>query len=512
MQVRWNFQLKPTSKQKEVMSSWLITLRKHRNFMLNERNQGYATNNQDIEQSVDYAYGSFCDLDTQVEYGSCCPLTCPVLKHGVIPNNLEKATKKKKQTLVWDSASGIQSKVTTELRHNNPYFTGVDSDVLQRNIAKLDTAFSKFFKKESKYPKFQKRLDSFEYKPKRVKLKHYSNSYGVFYLPGIGKVKFHNSRDLSLIQEIRTTTVKRSGGYWFISLLVDISDTLPETKVLEDIKSVVGIDVGVNKLVSNSDGSFLENQRFSTNKRTARRMAIRVRAASRKKDGSNNKRLAYEKLAKQQHKIAAKRDGYNWQVANKIVKKADLIAREDLKLKAMVKRAKPKHDGQGGYKKNGAQAKSGLNKAILDCGWSDLFSKISWLALKLGKPVIVVNPKYSSQVCPQCGHTDRANRDGEKFICTNCAYVDHADTKAAREIAKRVGLIFPNKILPADCGKVTAMEIVSVASKKSRTLRTSTEPSNRTNKRYIQLSLFDCIVNNGYLENCSDVSKESPSL
>ena len=99
---------------------------------------------------------------------------------------------------------------------------------------------------------------------------------------------------MTLIQEIRTTTVKRYGGYWFISLLVDISDTLPETKNLKDVESVVGIDVGVNKLVSNSDGSFLENQRFTTNKRTARRMSIRVRAASRKKDGSNNKRKAYQ--------------------------------------------------------------------------------------------------------------------------------------------------------------------------------------------------------------------------
>ena len=75
MQVRWNFKLKPTPNQKEAMSSWLITLRKHRNFMLNERNQGYATNNQDLEQSVYYAYGSFCALDNQVEYGSCSPLT-----------------------------------------------------------------------------------------------------------------------------------------------------------------------------------------------------------------------------------------------------------------------------------------------------------------------------------------------------------------------------------------------------------------------------------------------------
>ena len=514
MQIRWNFKLKPTNQQVQLMSSWLITLRKHRNFMLNERNQGYETNNQDNDKPIDYDWGGYCAVETKIEYFSWCPLTCPVLKHGVIPQDLSKALKKQKDKIVWDNASGIQSKITTQLRKTNRWFSVLDSNVLQRNIAKLDTAFSKFFKKETGYPNFKPRLDSFEYKPKQVKLRRFSSSYGYFYLPGIGEVKFHNSRDLTEIQQIRTTTVTRSGGYWFISLLVEIPDTLPETKNLEDVKSVIGIDVGVNKLVSSSDGKFFENKRFTTNKRTARRLAIRDRSASRKKDGSNNKRKAYETLAKQKHKLATKRDGYNWQVANEIVNTADLVAREDLNIQGMVKRAKPKHDGKGGYKQNGAQAKSGLNKVILDCAWSQIFNKIAWLALKAGKPVIEVNPRFSSQVCPKCGHTDKANRKGEKFICLACGFVDHADTKAAREIAKRVGLIFPKKILPADCGKVTSgipqEEISSRWTKKS-----SVEPGNQTTERYIQLNLFeyfDNIAKNGYLENCSDVSKESPPL
>lgn len=123
----------------------------------------------------------------------------------------------------------------------------------------------------------------------------------------------------------------------------------------------------------------------------------------------------------------------------------------------MVKRAKPKHDGKGGYKKNGASRKTGLNKVILDCGWGDLFNKIAWLATKSGQPVFLVNPKHSSQECPACKHTDKSNRDGEKFICNACGYTAHADTKASRTLAKRTGLVFPKnkQTLPADGGKVT---------------------------------------------------------
>ena len=322
----------------------------------------------------------------------------------------------------------------------------------------------------------------------------------VTYLPGIGNVKMHNSRDLSLIKEVRTCTVKRSGGYWFISILIDVPGDLPEQKPIAEIKSVVGIDVGVNKLVALSDGSFVENIRPTTNNKTARRLAMRQRAASRKRKGSKNKMNAYGRLARTQHKLTQRRDGYNWQAAFQIVKTADAVGREELNIKNMVKRAKSKHDGKGGYAKNGASAKSALNKVILDCAWGDLFSKIAWLAAKSGKPVIAVNPKHSSIVCPDCGHIDKKSRSGEKFICTNCGYTEHADTKASREIAKRVGLVFPKnkKTIAEDCGKVTPVKVSTPKRVESRNqayeaigtqlnlfdLTQYTKPDKRKSKRY----------------------------
>ncbi|NJP22360.1 MAG: transposase [Hydrococcus sp. CRU_1_1] len=484
VQVRWNFKLKPTQAQQMQMSKWLVTLRKHRNYALRERETGYNTNNRDVSDAIVYAWGSYRDLDTRIEYGASCPLTCPVVKHGVVPRDLNLALKTSKGIIKWDSASGIQKKVTTQLRHKRENFATIASDVLQQNLTKLDDAFSNFWKNGRGFPRYLRVLNSFQYPPHRVKLKSIRKTYAIVSLPGIGKVKMHNSRDLTEIEEIRTCVIKRSGGYWFISMLVEIPYELPKPMSIEQANSVVGIDVGVNKLVAISDGSFVENIRATTNPSTARRLAMRQKAASRKVKGSNNKAKAYSKLSRTQHKLAALRDGYNWQAASKIVKTADAIGREDLNIKGMVKRAKPLHDGKGGYKRNGASAKSGLNKVILDCGWGDLFGKIAWLALKAGKPVVAVNPKHSSQVCPSCGNIDKKNRDGEKFICTNCGYTDHADTKASREIASRVGLVFPNKkTLPADCGKVMPAKISLPKCKESR--------NQAYEQMEIQLSLFD---------------------
>ncbi len=351
MQVRWNFKLKPNQSQAIKMSEWLITLRKHRNYALRERENGFNTNNQNADTPVSYAFGSFCNLESHIEYGASCPLTCPVVKHGVIPLDLSLAVKTSKGVVKWDNPSGIQMKVTTQLRHKSPSFCDINSDVLQRNIAKLDTGFVNFWKHGRGFPKYLRKLDGFEYKPGQVKLINFKDSYATVYLPGIGNVKMFNSRNLTLIKEIRTCTIKRSADSWYISMLVEIPGGLPELKA--EIKSVVGIDVGVNKLVALSDGSFIKNIRVTTNPRTARRLAMRQRAASRKVNGSKNKAKAYQKLAKTQHKLAQKRDGYNWQAASKIVKTADAVGREDLNIKNMVKRAKPKHDGKGGGQRMG---------------------------------------------------------------------------------------------------------------------------------------------------------------
>ncbi len=150
MQVRWNFKMLPNQSQEATLEDWLVTLRKHRNYALRERKDGFETNNSEANTQVVYAYGSYCDLDSRIEYGSSCPLTCPVLKHGVIPPHLELAFKESKTrdkdtkkvlstTIAWDSASGIQMKATSQLRQLLPQFAAIDSCVLQRNIANLDT-------------------------------------------------------------------------------------------------------------------------------------------------------------------------------------------------------------------------------------------------------------------------------------------------------------------------------------------------------------------------------------
>lgn len=145
------------------------------------------------------------------------------------------------------------------------------------------------------------------------------------------------------------------------------------------------------------------------------------------------------KIARLHKKHADKRTAYQWIVANKIVRKADAISVEDLNIKGMKARCKPKPDDvkQGRFFKNGQSAKRGLNRSISDASWGALIEKIEYAAAKSGKSFFKVDPKNTSRTCSKCGVIDALSRFGEKFVCTSCGYEAHADKQAALNIKTR---------------------------------------------------------------------------
>jgi putative transposase len=210
---------------------------------------------------------------------------------------------------------------------------------------------------------------------------------------------------------------------------------------LEHCTGVNGIDRGINKLIASSDGSFVENPKFGTNRKSKRLLRIRQRRVHRKQKGSQNRAKAGKAVARLHRKICHQREAYQWNAALKEVKKADVMAIESLNIKGMKARCKAKR-ANGRFLPNGQSAKRALNRAISDAAWGELAAKLAWFCLKLGKQLIEVPAHYSSQECRACGHKSPNNRDGEKFICEACGHLDHADTQAARTIAQRAGLQF----------------------------------------------------------------------
>ncbi len=186
--------------------------------------------------------------------------------------------------------------------------------------------------------------------------------------------------------------------------------------------------MGIAKFWVDSEGVFCENPRHM--KRYERQLRIEQRSLSRKVKGSNSWKRQKGVIAKLYNKIKSVRRDFLHKESTKIAKENSVVYMEDLKISNMTKRAAPVRNKDGSYAHNHQSQKSGLNKAILDCGWG-MFRDM----LKYKTTVVLVDPKYTSQKCSECGHTHKDNRTAQaNFECVECGHAENADFNSAKNI------------------------------------------------------------------------------
>ncbi|MEU8109536.1 transposase, partial [Nonomuraea muscovyensis] len=251
-------------------------------------------------------------------------------------------------------------------------------------------------------------------------------------LQGIGRVRVHQHR--RVLGTVKTISVKREGSRWFVVLSCDDvpAAALPATG------AVAGIDMGVASLATTSGGDHLDNRRHLA--AASGRLAATQRDLARKKPGLNRRRKAVTRFAALHAKVRRQRLDAAHKAALALVRAYDVIVHEALTVTNMTRRAAPKPDGVGGHLPNGAAAKSGLNRSILDAGWRVFLTILSHKAESAGRELIAVNPANTSRTCSRCGHRAKENRGTQaEFRCMACGHEAHADVNAAINIL-RAGL------------------------------------------------------------------------
>jgi putative transposase len=492
LQTAYKFKLRPKQGQIDLLEDWQHKVGYIQNRSLGDRIAAY--NNI-------FVMGDYCDLYTQREVSALnlycninsdipniiSPLHCSVSKSASLGNiwkeekpNLRRSKDKEKPFNPKRSAYEMHSNWVTEFKQLYPEFKTVNADVIQQALRHVDGAFNKFFSGKAGFPNFKQHKDiSFEFKPGTVRI---INKYIIF--PTLGGMRFFKSREIPSSWEIRTVTIALEVDGWYVSVLLR-DETVPTVPVkrLEECESIQGVDVGIKKLASLSNGILITNPQFL--KRSERRLQIRQRRVSRKQKGSHNRKKAATRLARLHQKIRRQREDYQWKQAKLIASSSDIIVFEDLNIKGMKSRCKPKKDeATGKYVKNGQAAKAGLNQAISDASWYSLRQKTEHQASKLGNLVILVHPKNTSITCPECGHTSKANRDKEKFVCENCSHCDDADVNAAINIAKKARTNLGLDTLRMDSSEVTPKNTEELS------LPLGDEPGNPANSTVKQLRLL----------------------
>ena len=152
---------------------------------------------------------------------------------------------------------------------------------------------------------------------------------------------------------------------------------------------------------------------------------------AKKKKFSQNWRKQKARIGKLHLKIKNSRHDFQHKTSTALSKNHALIVVEDLKVVNMSKSAKGTIEQPG----SNIRAKSGLNKAILDQGWSEFVRQLEYKAHWQGYQVHKVNPRYTSQRCNECGHTEKDNRVSQSdFECQACGHKANADVNAAKNI------------------------------------------------------------------------------
>ncbi|WP_051866450.1 RNA-guided endonuclease InsQ/TnpB family protein [Streptosporangium roseum] len=170
---------------------------------------------------------------------------------------------------------------------------------------------------------------------------------------------------------------------------------------------------------------------------TGGRLATAQQAYARTRRGSNRRRKAAHRIGVLHAKVARQRRDHAHKTARALVTNADLLVMEDLRTVNMIRRPASRPDGNGGHLPNGAAAKAGLNRSILDAGWGVFTSVLESKAEEAGRVLLLVNPANTSRTCAQCGHCDAVNRASQAVVaCVACSHTTNADVNAAINILR----------------------------------------------------------------------------
>jgi putative transposase len=339
---------------------------------------------------------------------------------------------------------GMQSAQLKDIRQADPGGQGRHSfTAQQQTLRRLNDVFAAFLKrvrngdKNPGYPRF---------KPySRFRQVRFVNGDGAKWIPAggdgwahatfqaVGSVKIRQHRQIR--GTVKALQLKREHRRWYV---IVIAETEPAPAPLPATGREVGVDLGVARFLTTSDGEVVDNPRFLA--ASADVIADLERRKSRAKPGSGNRKRLRRALAKAWRKVRNRRRDFHHKTARILISECDVIALEDLNTAGMTRRPAPRPDTQnpGAYLPNQAAAKAGLNKSILDAAWHQFTCILIGKAEEAARRVVLVNPAGTSITCHRCGARCVRPRQAT-VICPACGPMD-ADVNGATNIASRAGL------------------------------------------------------------------------
>lgn len=373
--MNYTYRIYPDAAQEAELLQWLEACRGVYNYALRELKDWIASRKCPIDR---------CPLDK--EY--IIPADAPFPSYALQQNHLPKAKKE------------------------FPHLGEVHSQVLQTTIRRLHDTWEAFQKRGFGFPRFKKfgQFKSFvfpQFKTNPI------NGFNIT-LPKIGTMSISLSRPIPdgfTLKQVRVRSLAR-GTQWYVVVSIQSDVSVPDVPFHG---RAIGIDLGLERFATVSDGSFFERPKFL--KSQHRKLKLLQRRAARKQKRSTNWEKAQIKVARLHHHIAHTRKDFHLKTAHKLCDQANSIFAEDLNTVGLNRGM--------------------LRKDCVDASFGAFLSLLEWVCWKRGAFFRRVNPNGTSQTCPSCGATVRKSLEVREHHCPECGYVTHRDHAAAEMVLWR---------------------------------------------------------------------------
>jgi len=308
-----------------------------------------------------------------------------------------------------------QCKALTVCRREIPDMRALPANLQRWTLKQLDEGFQAFFRRlkarngKAGFPRFRgacrwnafgfAQFSGIQFDGKRLRFAG---------MPG--GLKLHLHRPLPQDANIRACVIRKDGRGWYVSLQIAIPDV--ERRA---VATAVGVDLGLKVFAYCSDNVVIPNPRIA--RKAEAELRRRQRALSRCKRGSNRRRKIREGVAGLHRKIADTRRTWLHQQSAALVRRADLIAVEDLRIANMVRNQK-------------------LARAISDASWSTFVSMLEYKAERAGTHLIRVDPRNTSQKCSGCDELVPKSLAVRTHCCPSCGLTIDRDHNASLNILK----------------------------------------------------------------------------
>jgi len=291
------------------------------------------------------------------------------------------------------------------------FLNEVSSVPLQQALRHQHRAFTAFFAKRARYPRFKSR--------RARQCAHYTRS--AFTMRGVlrlakmdGPLRFVWSWpdvDITALNPTMVAVSREPDGRWYVTFAIHTEAPAP----LPATGRAVGVDLGIKDFAVTSDGERVANPRHL--ERKAHNLARYQRRLAHCQSGSANRAKAKAKVARAYRKVRNAHNDFLHRASTRLARDNDTIVVEDLAVTNMVRN---RH----------------LARVISDCGWGEFRRQLAYKCARYGRDLIVIDRWYpSSKICSACGRLlAELSLSTRTWQCPSCGTRHDRDVNAAKNI------------------------------------------------------------------------------